>query len=145
MVVKYQQNTENKWIIAFCSKIMLGTIKRKDISEKIVCINSSGGMDRTSGHLFNLVIPGPTGSLSIGMFISFSECKTDIKIGLELLKHIWEENFITNFCPKYFMSDDCAAQIGAVTEAFEPSRIFHPFHVLNAMWKWLSSNVISYL
>ena len=139
--LKYKQNNENQWIIAYCSKIMIGSIKSREISKYIVCIDSTGGMDRSSGHLFNLVIPGPTGGLSIGMFVTFSESKSDIKNGLLLLKEIWENNGINNFEPVCFMSDDCAAQIGALSEIFPNSiTLLCQFHVVQALWRWLQSN-----
>ena len=139
--LKYLKNDSNQWVIAFCSKIMIGALKIREISEKIICIDSSGGMDRTCGHLFNLVIPNPIGGLSIGMFITFSESKTDISIGLNLLKEIWSENKVQTFNPKCIMSDDSASQIGAVSEVFPNSTIFLCiFHVKQALWRWLQSN-----
>ena len=97
---------------------MIGAIKFKDVSEKIICIDSSGGMDQTSSNLFNLVIPGPCSALSIGMFTTNFETKKPIRISLELLKSIWNEHGISNYRPLYFMSDDCAAQIQAINESF---------------------------
>ena len=79
--LKYVQS-DDQWVMAFCSKLMMGAARLKEVSEKVICIDSTGGMDRTSGHLFNLVIPGPTGGLSIGMFVVFSENSKDISTGL---------------------------------------------------------------
>lgn len=139
--LKHTLNSEKQYIIAFCSLKMLGSVKVKEISEKVICIDSTGGMDRTSGHLFNLVIPGPTGALSIGMFITFSESKSDIVTGLNLLKQIWADNGLSDFNPKCFMTDDSAPQIGAISEVFPLSRILLClFHVAQALWRWLQSN-----
>ena len=109
-----------------------------------MCIDSTGGMDRSHGHLFNLVIPGPVGSLSCGMFISFSETKNTIEKGLDLLKQLWVQNNAVqqDFYPKVFMSDDCSAQINALNSIFPESKILLcQFHVGNALWKWLHSNI----
>ena len=139
--INYKLNSENQWVIAFCSKIMLGAARLNNITSKIVCIDSSGGMDRTSGHLFNLVIPGPTGSLSLGMFITFSESKADIILGLKLLKEIWYSNNISFTEPGFFMSDDSSAQIGAIYEVFPRSKVLLcQFHVVQALWRWLQAN-----
>ena len=133
-------------VIAFCSKKMLAALSETKISAKVVCIDSSGGMDRSSARLFNLVIPGPVGGLSIGMFICFSETAPTIEKGLRLLKQIWTKNQAVdaNFCPTVFMSDDSSAQIGAIQNVFKESTVLLCiFHVLNAFWKWLQSNVKS--
>lgn len=129
----YKLNSNNQWVIAFCSRTMLNSAKLSDITSKVICIDSTGGMDRSSGHLFNLVIPGPTGGLSIGMFITFSETKTDIKLGLEFLKETWQKNSIV-VEPTCFMSDDCSAQIAALSEIFPNSTtLLCQFHVVQAL------------
>ena len=125
-----------------CLKLMISAAKLKYISEKVICIDSTGGMDRSSGHLFNLVIPGPTGGLSIGMFVVFSENTNDISIGLNLLKQIWSDNGLT-LNPRTFMSDDCAAQISAINNCFPNSTVLLcQFHVVQALWRWLQSNAL---
>ena len=143
--IKYGLDESNHFVVAFATPKMLISLRQTSISNNIVCIDSSGGMDRTSGHLFNLVIPGPTGALSIGMFVTFSEKQAVIEQGLKLLRNIWIENNIIdkNFSPEVFMSDDCTAQINAIKNIFENSTVLLcQFHVLNAMWKWLQSNSV---
>ena len=51
--LKYSLNSENTWVIAFCSKKMLANLNIKEISEKVICIDSTGGMDRSGGHIFS--------------------------------------------------------------------------------------------
>ena len=143
--IKYEK-FKDFYIVAFCTPKMLCALTKKEISSNIICIDSSGGMDRTQGHLFNLVIPGPAGSLSLGMFVTFSETQVCIEKGLNLLKSIWVENNAVgnDFGPKYFMSDDCNAQISAIKSVFNNCRVFLcQFHILNAMWKWLQQNVLA--
>ena len=123
---------------------MIGSLLETYLSRPLICIDSSGGMDRSQEHLFNLVIPGPVGSLSVGMFVTFSETYKTIERGLYLLKKIWTEFIGVNadFSPKVFMSDDCSAQIKALNNIFPESKVLLcQFHVANAMWKWLMSNI----
>ena len=129
---------ENNFIIALCTKKMLGSLSIHQISSRIICIDASGGMDRSSGHLFNLVIPGPVGALSVGMFITFSETAQAIEKGLNLLKNIWVSNNVVrpDFSPISFMSDDCTAQIKSLNKVFPSSRVLLcQFYIKNALWK----------
>ena len=136
--LEYKLDDKGSFIIAFATKIMINSLKTLDYSENILCIDSSGGMDRSSSHLFNLVIPGPVGSLSIGMFLSSSETSVDIERGIRLLKEIWAKNEIKYYQPACIMSDDSKAQINALKKTFENSTILLcQFHVLQALWKWL--------
>ena len=134
---------DGSFIIAWCTPLMIATISENILSKQIFCIDSSGGMDRTSGHLFNLCVPGPNGSLSIGMFVSFSEKSLDISTGLKLLQEIWLKNSGRKYSPTAIMSDHSNAQINALKENFPNSLILLcQFHILQALWKWLQSNVM---
>ena len=95
LCIKYEFFEEN-YIIAFCTNKMLGSLDAKFISSNIICIDASGGMDKSSGHIFNLAIPGPAGALSVGMFLTFSETSRTIQKGISKLKEIWLENNIIN-------------------------------------------------
>ena len=130
------------FIIAFCNELMLGTAQ-SPLASNIICIDSTSGMDRSNGHLFNLIVPGPVGSLSIGIFITFSETVQSITLGLEILKLLLHENGISCFNPKFFMSDDSSAQKAAIKNNFPSATILLcQFHVVQALWRWLQSNVL---
>ena len=137
--IKYEK-LQNFYIAAFCTLTVLCALTKKEISSNIICVDSSGGMDHTQGRLFNLVIPSPAGSLSLGMIATFSETQFCIEKGLILSKSIWVENNAVgnDFGSKYFMSDNCTAQISENKSVFNNCREFLcEFHILNAMWKWL--------
>jgi len=45
---------EGNFVIAFCTKKMIGALYQNFLSSKIMFIDSSGGMDRSCGHLFSI-------------------------------------------------------------------------------------------
>ena len=140
--LKFCRNPDGGFIIAFCNELMLGAAQ-SPLASNIICIDSTSGMDRSNGHLFNLIVPGPVGSLSIGMFITFSETVQSITLGLEILKLLLQENGISCFNPKFFMSDDSSAQKAAIKNNFPSATILLcQFHVVQALWRWLQSNAL---
>ena len=85
MRLKYEYFEEN-FIVAFFTVKMFAALAEDFISSQVICIDSSGGMDRSSGRLFNLVIPGPVGASQSECLCVFQKPQKSFKKDLPFLK-----------------------------------------------------------
>lgn len=81
------------------------------------------------------------GGLPLGVLITTSESQSTVSAALELFRNmVGEEGFFGKGKdgPDIFMTDDCKAEQGALSEVFpRSSLLLCAFHILQAFWRYV--------
>jgi len=109
--------------------------------EEILFIDASGNVDRFGCKIFIIYTNSCVGGLPVGGIILTSESMSVIAEGLELWKKLFSPSLLSGRSfkgPKVFMTDDSAAERGALCNVFpESTLLLCIFHILQATWRYL--------
>jgi len=96
-------------------------------------------VDRFGFKIFIIYTNSCAGGLPVGVIILTSESMSVISDGLELWKKLFSPSSLSGRSfkgPKVYMSDDSAAERGALCNVFPESKfLLCIFHILQATWR----------
>ena len=101
-----------------------------DVCNDIICVDSTGGIDRVGYRLFAFVVPFVTGAVAISLGICTNEQE-------ETLGNLFKKMKMCagNLMPDCIMTDDSAAERQALKAVFETSTLLLcQFHILSVFF-----------
>ena len=118
--------------IAIVTPIMERTHKLLPQAKEMVFMDSTSNLDTTFTTMTFLLAASPIGGLPLAVILTDGQDKKSYINGLKLVGEITENyGFYGQKYPDIFMTDDCAAERGAIEEVFPQSvQLLCIFHVL---------------
>ena len=134
-------NEEKPLILAIVTPLMSRVHSLPQASE-MAFLNASSSLDRYNNRVFFLCTHHPTGSLPLAVWISSDGSSDTNNKSMAMLKSVLPNHAFggkgPNGGPRLFMTDDDAAEKGALQEQWpESTQLLCIFHFLQAMWRWL--------
>lgn len=135
------ESTDTYFAIAICTPLMRRVHENIPTAGELVCIDSSGGMDRFQCRVFLLMVHTSVGGLPLGIVITSSESENILSIAFELFKSILPESAFYKKGmngPDIFITDDSSSERLSLRQSFPNSKlILCIFHVLQATWRYI--------
>ena len=141
MCAKIKHTDDGQTVIAICTPLMKRVHRMIKESGEMIFVDSSGNCDRHNSRIFILLTHSSAGGLPLGVFLTYSESKSAITTGIELLKSILPDSSFFGreaLGPQVVITDDCLALRQAIHTVYRQTRLIPCiFHILQAMWHWL--------
>ena len=139
------QRQNGDYFIVIHDPLTLRVHSKLPQSGDIVCVDSTGGIDRVNSRYFRFLTVSPAGGLPMGSVITSKEDEETLTEAFTKYRDtLPDEAFYRNGKmrgPTLFMSDDCAALINSLAHVWPESRtLLCHFHLLQANWRWLWSS-----
>ena len=98
--------------------------------------------DRQDSKLFRFITPSPIGGLTLGFVVTSSETQLIMTEAFKLFQSLLPKDAFykrgPNLGPALVMSDDCEAQLQALTAVWPQTQsLLCTWHLLNSNWRWL--------
>jgi len=128
-------------IIVICTPLMKRVHRLVPHSAELVFVDASGNMDRQNARVFLLMTHSAAGGLPLGVLILHNEQRATISAALRLYLTMLDDRCFGGrgtAGPAVFMTDDSAAERGALQDVFPDSTLLLcAFHILQAYWRFL--------
>ena len=139
---EYTHGNDEKPLILTIVTPLMSRVHSLPQASEMAFLDASSSLDRYNNRVFFLCTHHPSGSLPLAVWVSSDGSLDTNNKSIAMLKSVLPKHAFggkgPNGGPSLFMTDDDAAEKGALQEQWPDStQLLCIFHFLQAMWRWL--------